>query len=94
MGALIWRFYDKVDKDMAKCRFCKKVLHTKVGSTNGLHVHIKLHPSEFKQLKSFEAEDCNKDQPSTSSKRKHPDFPFHSSAFKTQPKKQNSKSNK
>ena len=47
--SLVWVFFDKINKDEAKCKYCKKVLKTTWGSTKSLTTHIGIHPSVHKE---------------------------------------------
>ena len=47
--SLVWAFFEKIDKDEAKCNFCKKKLKTAQGSTKALTTHIGTHPSVHKE---------------------------------------------
>lgn len=38
----MWSQFDRVNKQIAKCRICKKQIKCELGSTSGLHSHLKL----------------------------------------------------
>ena len=38
--SLVWAFFEKINKDEAKCNFCKKKLKTAQGTTKALTTHI------------------------------------------------------
>ena len=51
----IWKYFDKLSTDEAKCTICKKKLKRTDGSTKGLWKHLKsAHSKEFLDLKSNE----------------------------------------
>ena len=58
----IWKYFDKLSNEEAKCKICSKKLKRSLGSTKGLWKHLEsAHAKEFKDLKSNE-NTCEKTQ--------------------------------
>ena len=51
----IWKYFDKLSNEEARCKICNKKLKPSLGSTKGLWKHLEsMHSKEFKVLKSSE----------------------------------------
>src|SRR6266576_4045857 len=52
MSSSIWRYFDKVVGDKAKCRICNVDASRKGGSTKAMWDHLRHHKEEYDSLKS------------------------------------------
>ena len=59
----IWKYFDKLSSEEAKCKICCKKLKRSLGSTKGLWKHLEsAHSKKFKDLKSSENESEKNEQ--------------------------------
>ena len=73
-GSAIWEYYLRETTGRgAKCRYCRKILKTSNGSTEGLHTHIQSqHPERYAGSSKDGTSQGDSDQPQPAAERPGP----------------------
>lgn len=55
-GSLLWNYFKKVEKELARCNICKKDYRNTEGNTSGMKKHLKIHKEAFEEYSLAQAE--------------------------------------
>jgi hypothetical protein len=58
----VWNFFDRVEKDIARCKTCSVVIKTQNGNTSGMSRHLfRVHLEVYSQLEALKEKEASED---------------------------------